>query len=461
VGTTAALPPTWTFAGPAGEVALRQGHEYMAYAGFPTETVRLDAAEVVFAGYGITAPEYDWDDFEGLDVRGKVLLVLNNDPDWDDALFAGRTRLYYGRWDYKYEQAARLGAAGCILVHTRPSAGYGWSVVQSSWGGEQFELPAQGGPRLQVRGWVTEEAAGRLVALAGRKLEDLVAAAHKREFRAVGLGITTSFEIPSTISRKTTANVLGVLRGSDPTLREQYVVFTAHHDHLGVGEPDSTGDRIYNGALDNASGVAQVLAIARALAALPERPRRSVLFLLVGAEESGLLGSEHYARHPTVPPERIAAVLNYDGAQIFGRSHDIVQLGRGKTTIDAYVDAVAALQGRKAVADLFPDRGFFYRSDHFSFARIGVPAVAFDAGMEIAGKPAAWGRKRMEAWEAAHYHRPSDEFASSWNLDGAVEDAQFGFYLGLALAQAPEMPAWTPGDEFEAARKGSHPAAGK
>ena len=453
VGTTAELPPIWTFTATRGSVDLKNGADYIAYAGLPAESVRLDAADLVFVGYGMQAPEYQWDDFKKQDLRGKVLLVLNNDPDWDPKLFEGKKRLYYGRWDYKYETAARLGAAGCIIIHTTPSAGYSWSVVQSSWSGEQFELPATAGPRLQVRGFVSEAAARRLAALGGHDLDKLVAAAKKRDFKPVPLGSKTTFAITSKVTHKMTGNVLGLLRGSDPRLRDEVVVYTAHHDHLGVGEADSTGDAIYNGALDNASGVATILGIARAFAALPEKPRRSILFLAVGGEEAGLLGSEYYARHPTFAPGRIAADINFDGAQIFGRSHDIVLLGKGKSSLDAVADAAAASQGRVVVADQFPDRGFFYRSDQFSFARIGVPSLAFDAGVEFPGKPEGWGKAQMEKWEAAHYHAPSDEVNATWKPDGAVEDARLGFVCGLAIAQADALPAWKAGDEFEAARK--------
>jgi Zn-dependent M28 family amino/carboxypeptidase len=395
-------------------------------------------------------------------VRGKVLLVLNNDPDWDPKLFAGKTRLYYGRWDYKYASAARQGAAAAIIVHTQPSAGYPWQVVQSSWSGEQFELPDDGGaPRLQMSAWVTEAAARRLVALGGRNLDRLVKAARRRDFRPVPLGVTTSLAFPVALKAKRTANVLGLLPGSDPALRDEVVIYTAHHDHLGVGEPDSTGDGIYNGALDNAAGVAQMLAIARAYTALPRPPRRSLLFLAVGTEESGLLGSEFYAKHPTFPPGRMAANLNIDGANIWGRTRDLTMIGYGKSTLDRIAEAVAARQGRRVVADQFPDRGYFYRSDQFNFAKLGVPAFYFDSGTDFIGRSAGWGKEQIEAWEARQYHQPSDELDATWNLEGAVDDARALFLCGLAVAQGDSLPDWNPGDEFEAARKTALAAVGR
>lgn len=453
VGVTTTLPKSWSFTAGGTSLALTYYEDYIGTIGNQQEMARLDGAELVFVGYGMQAPEYGWDDFKGMDLRGKILVVLNNDPDWDDTLFAGKTRLYYGRWDYKYESAARQGAAGALIVHTTPSAGYPFQVVQTSWSGEQFELPATGEPRVQFQGWVTEDAAKRLVALGGKDLAKLVESAKKKSFKPVPLGVTTSLELQANLSRTRTANVLGLLPGRDPVLAKEVVVYTAHHDHLGVGEPNEKGDTIYNGALDNASGVAQVLAIARAFKALPEPPKRSILFLAVGVEESGLLGSEHYAAHPTFAPGRIAANVNIDGGNIWGRTKDLAMVGLGKSSMDEVAVAIAAKQGRIVKPDQFPDRGFFYRSDQFNFAKIGVPALYCDSGVDFVGRPEGWGKEQIEAWEATHYHQPSDELTPAWNFDGLIQDAQFAFWCGLAVAEAPALPAWKPGDEFEAARK--------
>jgi Zn-dependent M28 family amino/carboxypeptidase len=457
VGTTAKLPATWTFKGPSnskgGDFALKWSEDYIAGSGVQEPSAEIKDAGVVFVGYGIEAPEFQWDDFKGVDVRGKVLVMLNNDPDWDDKLFAGKTRLYYGRWTYKYESAARHGAAGVIIVHTTPSAGYPWQVVQSSWGGEQFELPAEGEPRIQLKGWATEDAARRLLKAGGADLDQLVQAAKKSDFKPVDIDLRTSIKFENAVSRVRTANVAGVLPGSDPKLKDEVVIYTAHHDHFGIGDADETGDKIYNGAEDNAAGCGQLLAIAREFAALPERPRRSVMMLFVAGEEQGLLGSKYYSLHPTFAPGKIAANINYDGGNNRGRTKDLTQLGMGKSSLDAIAKARVEAQGRVLVPDQFPDKGYFYRSDQFNFAKIGVPALYFDNGYDYIGKPEGWGKKEHEEWTEHIYHQPSDELTDEWVFDGMIEDATIGFEVGWLVAQADAMPTWNPGDEFEAARK--------
>ncbi|HEX5163692.1 MAG TPA: M28 family peptidase [Steroidobacteraceae bacterium] len=453
VGVTAKLPATWNFTGKGGDFALKWSDDYIAGSGVQEPIAEIKDAGLVFVGYGIEAPEYKWDDFKGVDVRGKVLVMLNNDPDWDPKLFEGVKRLYYGRWTYKYEVAARHGAAGVIIVHTTPSAGYPWQVVQSSWGGEQFELPAENEPRIQLKGWATEDAARRLLEAGGADLDKLVAAAKKRNFKPVPIALKTSIKFENTVSRVRTANVVGVLPGSDPKLKEEVVIYTAHHDHFGIGEPDETGDKIYNGAEDNASGCAQLLAIARAFAALPERPRRSIMMLFVAGEEQGLLGSKYYAEHPTFAPGKIAANINYDGGNYRGRTKDLTQLGMGKSSLDGIAKALVEKQGRVLVPDQFPDKGYFYRSDQFNFAKIGVPALYFDNGYDYIGKPPGWGKKEHEEWTEHVYHQPSDELDDTWVWDGMIEDSIIGFQVGWLVAQADQLPTWNPGDEFEAARK--------
>ncbi len=454
VGVNAVQPPVWLFSGNDTSLQLTQHEDYIASSGVQAPTAEIRDAELVFVGYGIEAPEYQWDDFKDVDLTGKVLLMLNNDPDWDPSLFAGDTRLYYGRWSYKYESAARQGAAGAIIIHTDPSAGYPWQTVQTSWTGEQFELPDAGAPRIQVKGWVTEEAANRLVTLAGLQLPALLEQARQREFRPVPLGITTSLLLNTTVSSTTSANVIGVLPGSDPELADEAVIYTAHHDHLGMAEPTGVPDEdlIYNGALDNASGVAQVLRVAAAFKALPEAPRRTVVFNFVGAEEQGLLGSQYYADHPTIAPGKIAANINLDGGAIWGRMRDLTYIGYGKSSLDAVVEEVARFQQRTVTPDQFPDRGYFYRSDQFNFARIGVPALYLDGGTDIIGQPAGWGEEQINKFTNVDYHQPSDELTDSWNFDGMVRDAQANFLVGLRIANADAMPTWNAGDEFEAAR---------
>jgi Zn-dependent M28 family amino/carboxypeptidase len=453
VGIKSEMPKTWTFKAGQQAVALKWWDDYIGASGVQEPTAAIQDAELVFVGYGIQAPEYQWDDFKGMDLKGKVLVMLNNDPDWDPKLFEGNRRLYYGRWTYKFESAARQGAAGAIIIHTTPSAGYPWQVVQTSWSGQKFELPAAGEPRVQLRGWATEDAVRRLLQTADKDLTKLVEQAKSRDFKPVPLGITTSLTFSSTLNKTRTANVLGILPGSDPVLKDEVVVYTAHHDHLGVGQPDKAGDKIYNGAVDNASGCAEVLAIAKAYAALPQRPRRSIVIAFVAAEEQGLLGSAYLANHPPVPAGRIAANINYDGGNIHGRTRDLTEIGLGKSSLDGIVKAIATRQGRVLKGDQFPDRGFFYRSDQFSFAKVGVPAIHPEAGTAFIGKPAGWGKEQAEEYELHRYHQPSDQFDPTWVYDGMIEDAQLGFYTGLVVADTTAMPTWNPGDEFEAARK--------
>jgi len=451
VGITAELPASWTFSADGGALELMRLDDFIAASGVQSERASIEDAEIVFVGYGIDAPEQEWNDFKDADLQGKVLLMLNNDPDWDPELFAGPERLYYGRWTYKYESAAQRGAAGAIIIHTPESAGYPWQVVQSSWSGTQYELPAGDEPRVQVEAWITEDAAERLVDLAGHDLAALVEQARSPDFEPVPLGVTTSIELANTLERTASANVLGILRGSDPELADEIVVYTAHHDHLG-SDTSAGGDGIYNGARDNASGVAMLLEIGEAFAALPEPPRRSILLLFVGAEEQGLLGSEYFARHPIVPPGRIAANLNYDSANIWGETRDITIVGLGKSTLADVARDVGELQGRVVKPDEFVDQGHYYRSDQFNFAKIGVPAMYFRPGTEFVGRPAEWGRERIDEYNERDYHQPSDELTDDWNFGGMVQDARFGFLAGWLVANGDEMPSWHPGDEFEAAR---------
>ena len=460
VGLDTHQPKQWTFEGKDKSATFRQWDQYMVNSGVEAPHAEVSNAEVVFVGYGIQAPEFDWDDYKGADLKGKVLLMMNNDPDWDPDLFAGETRLWYGRWDYKYMSAAKQGAAGAIIIHTTPSAGYPFQVLQTSNTGTQFELPAGDEPRTQFNAWMTEDAARQLVALAGLDLDDLREKAYNRDFKPVPLGVTTSIAMDVDVKRVHTANVLGLIPGSDPKLKDQVVIYSAHHDHLGIGPPNADGDTIYNGALDNATGVATVMGIARGFKALPTSPRRSVLIALVGAEEQGLLGSEWYAREPTFPPGKIAADINFDGGNIWGKTHDVTFIGLGKSSIDEIAKGVAAQQGRIIKPDQFPSRGYFYRSDQFSFAKIGVPAMYLDPGTDFVDRPPGWGKEQVDHYTEVNYHQPSDEYDPNWNLDGLLEDARMAFWVGLSIANADKMPTWNPGDEFEAARKKALAAVG-
>jgi Zn-dependent M28 family amino/carboxypeptidase len=455
LGVTSHVPKTMTLKSGAKTLELKFWEDFIAFTGEQKPSAGVKDAEIIFVGYGIEAPEQKWDDYKGVDVRGKILLMMNNDPSNDPKLFAGKTRLYYGRWTYKYEIAARKGAAGAIIIHTEPSAGYKFQVVQTSWTGEQFELPQSANtPAVKIKAWTTDDASKKIAQLGGKNLDELRAKAERRDFKPVALGVTLSLEMTNSIRSLKTANVVGVLPGRDPDLSKEYVVYSAHHDHLGIGTP-ANGDSIYNGAVDNASGTAALLAIAKAFTQMPaeERPRRSIMFAAVAAEESGLLGSQKFCADPPVPPGYMAANINIDGLNVFGRTKDLAIVGMGKSTMDQVVKEIAAWQRRVVQGDQFPDKGFFYRSDQFNFAKIGVPATYCDAGTEVIGKPPGWGKEQIEKWESTKYHQPSDEYDDSWNLDGAVEDTQLFFLVGLKVANAEALPSWVPGDEFEAARK--------
>jgi Zn-dependent M28 family amino/carboxypeptidase len=447
-------PETLTFTSASGRVQLGYHDDFIASSGVQAPEAVLQDSELVFVGYGIQAPEYEWDDFKGADLKGRTLLILNNDPEDDPTRFGGKARLRYGRWDYKYEQAAKVGAAGALIIHTTPSAGYPWQVVQTSWSGEQFELPASGEPsHLQVKGWTTDEATRRVMQLSGRDLDALRAAAQKRDFRPVPLGVRVSTRFANQVRRRPTANVLGLLPGSDPKLSREVVLYTAHHDHLGIKADAKPGeDAIYNGAVDNASGVAAMLEVARAFTSLPKAPPRSILFAAVAAEEQGLLGSQYLAEHLPVHPGRVAADINIDGLNIHGRTRDVTVIGLGKSSLDKPLTALVQSQGRFVKADQLPDRGFFYRSDQYNFARLGIPSAYFSSGMDFIGRPPGWGKERREKWEAEHYHQPSDELGPDWDFSGAVEDVRLFFLLGAHVARTRELPRWNKGDEFEAPR---------
>ncbi|MEM7079124.1 MAG: M28 family peptidase [Pseudomonadota bacterium] len=453
VGLNTTQPATWDFSGSQGDLSFAQNSEFIVATGVQSTQVAVEDADVVFVGYGIQAPEYGWDDYKDVDVRDKILVMLNSDPALDPALFGGEARLYYGRWTYKYEIAAQLGAAGVIIVHTDLSAGYPWRVVQTSWSGPQFELPNEGQPTIALKAWMTEAAIQRLFGAAQLDWPRLVAAAQRADFNPVAIGMKTSMRLTVERSVNESANVLAVLPGSDLELTREAVIYTAHHDHLGVNPQAGLGeDAIYNGALDNASGVASILEIARVFSTLRVAPKRSIVFAFVGAEEQGLLGSSFYAHHPTFAPGRIAANVNMDGGQNFGRTHDIEFIGFGRSDVDEIAWRVAGYQGRVVVGDPDPSSGYFYRSDHFSLARIGVPSLNFRGGSDLLEGGRARGAELRRRFVTEHYHQPSDEVTADWRFDGFAEDAQFGFLSGALMANAEQMRRWRAGDEFEAAR---------
>ncbi len=426
--------------------------EFIGFSGLEQETVTINDAELVFVGYGIDAPEQQWNDYKDVDVKGKILLMMNNDPKGDDKkFFGGNARTYYGRWTYKYEIAAKKGAIGAIIIHTTESAGYPFKVVQTSWSGEEFSLAGNTQEQVKLKGWLTEDASKRLVQMAGKNLSTMMNDAQSKKFTPVPLGIKLSVEIKNTIRRINTANIGGLLRGSDAQLSKEVVVITAHHDHLGIGSPVN-GDSINNGAIDNASGISMILSLAKGFTELSQKPKRSILFLAVAAEESGLLGSRYYCSHPTFAPQNIAAAINIDGVNMFGETKDISMVGKGKSTIDNVAEEAAKVAGYVLNPDQFPEQGFFYRSDQFNFAKIGIPCGYFSRGIEYVGKPDGWGKKISEEYTAKDYHQPSDEIRNDWTYEGTLQQAKFYFHLIYKLAQQQEMPTWNKGDEFELIR---------
>lgn len=435
--------------------AMESGVEYVGTNERQTGREVLDA-EVVFVGHGIAAPEFGWDDYKGADVSGKVVVLFTNEPpSEDEGFFGGRALTYYGRWTFKYEEAARRGAAAVLIVHTDETAGYPWEVVRNSWSGGQLYVERQPDEaKLALAGWLTSEAASHLfeasAATRGRSLEELLASANLADFTPVPLGVRARVDIRSSIVTVETRNVLGRFPGVDPSLSDEAVLYTAHWDHLGVG--DSGEDRIYNGAVDNATGCAALLAIARELGASGPQSKRSLLFAFVGAEESGLLGSAYYAANPAVPMARTALNINYDGLYPFGATSDISLPGHERTTVRGTVEELAVRFGFDLTPDAHPEQGYYYRSDQFSLAKQGVPAFSVKSGSTFEARPAGWGQERVSRYRQEHYHQPSDEFQVDWDFAGVADLARFGLELGRIVGNQAELPTWEEGDEFRAAR---------
>jgi Zn-dependent M28 family amino/carboxypeptidase len=413
-------------------------------------------AEAVFVGHGIVAPEYQWDDYKGVDVKGKVVVLFTNEPPSNDPkFFTGTALTYYGRWTYKYEEATRHGAVAAIIIHTTPTASYGWEVVRSSWGREDQQVKlASGAPALAFAAWVTQEKGNEIAATVGKSADELLKMADTRGFKAMALPIRFHGTMPTKVREIHTRNVVAKIDGSDPVLKDEAVIFSAHWDHLGIGDPVN-GDSIYNGAADNATGCAMILEMARAWSALPQKPRRSALFIAVTAEEAGLRGSEYYGQHPVVPAGKTAAALNFDMYMPFGRMTDVNVNGAERTTMYPIVEEAAKRYELKISADPRPSAGTYYRSDHFSFARVGIPSFSIDDGRDLAGKPAGTGKKLFDEFEDKRYHQPSDEYRDDWDFAGMEQYARFGLLIGINVANMPKMPTWKTGDEFLAARVAS------
>src|SRR5262252_6943058 len=437
-----------------GAAEFRLGDDFVAGTDLEQAEIPINS-EIIFAGYGVSAPENNWDDYKGLDVRGKILMIMVNDPPATPSepnLFGGKALTYYGRWTYKYEEAARRGAAGVILIHTDNSAGYGWSVVRNSWSGARFGLaPEANTPSLKLKSWVTEETARKIAHLGGKDLNRLRQSAASRAFRPAPIDVRLDMTLRAQSQRLTSPNVVAIYRGNDPTLKNEYVVYSAHWDHLGV-RPDQPGDNIYNGAVDNATGVAGMIAIANAFNALGFKPRRSILFIATTAEEQGLLGAEYYASHPLVPIQQTVADINLDGMNALGVTTDITPIGAERSTLGKFIEDVARENNVTISPDTRPEQGFFYRSDHFPFAKAGVPAVSFNPGVKFVGHSDKWGEEQFQDYNQHRYHQPSDEYSPNWNFSGMVQQARLAFWTGLRVANATETPQWKRGDEFERAR---------
>jgi Zn-dependent M28 family amino/carboxypeptidase len=443
-------------------VAMRPSLDFIAVSRHDTSSVDVVNSEIVFVGYGVEAPEYGWNDYKDVDVRGKTVLIMVGDPPVKDAMdstrldstmFRGKAMTYYGRWTYKYEKASEKGAAAAIIIHQTGPAGYPWEVVSGSWGAENFDIPsASASSRVPVEGWITEAKARELFLASGRDFDGVAAHATKKEFTPLPIFGTASWHVKNTIRRVQSRNVLAKLEGSDPTLKDEYVVYSAHWDHFGKNT-SLQGDQILNGALDNASGVAQMLEVAKAFTKLPTPPKRSVLFLAVTAEEAGLLGAKYYAQHPLYPLDKTLANINIDGVNQWGRTSDVVVIGLGNSTLDDVLDSVVTASGRTIVPDPESEKGFFYRSDHFEFAKEGVPALYADAGVNYVGKPEGYGIQKRNEYTANDYHKATDDVKPDWDLSGAVEDGRMLFEVGYRVAQGTKWPEWKPGTEFKAKRE--------
>jgi Zn-dependent M28 family amino/carboxypeptidase len=458
--------PDATFKAGGKEMHLENLKDYVAVSRRYEERVNVDDSDIVFVGYGVSAPEYGWDDYKGLDVKGKTIVMLINDPavpdpsnpsKLDPNVFKGEAMTYYGRWTYKYEEASRRGAAACIIVHEEGPAGYGFKVVADSWGRENFDIVStdKNASRVGVESWITLDRAKELFSAAGQDFDALHKAATTKEFKPVALNAKATFHVKNTLRTIDSQNVIAKLEGTEPTLKNEYVVYTAHWDHLGRDDK-AQGDQIFNGAIDNASGVASVLEIAEAFTKLPTPPKRSVLFMMVTAEEKGLLGAKYYAEHPLYPLAKTLADINIDGVNQWGRTSDITLIGLGNSTLDDVAAAAAQAQGgRTLTPDPEPQKGFFYRSDHFEFAKQGVPALYTETGVKYIGKDPNFAKTKRDEYEKNDYHNFTDEVKPDWDLSGAVEDAQLLFAIGYNVLQGERFPEWKPGTEFKQKREES------
>ncbi len=437
-----------------GIITLKGFDDYVIWTEKPDPLISLDKSELVFAGYGVNAPERNWNDYEGLDVKGKIVMVLVNDPGYgiDGSLFKGDTMTYYGRWTYKFEEAARQGAKGCLVIHNTKASSYPFSVPQNNWNGSRLLLDERGKDvkYCDVVGWVSEPTAIKLLEAAGYD-STLLTKAAVPGFKAVPLNekLTTNIKVKATYNMS--HNVVGKITGSK--YPDEYIIYTAHWDHLGIGKPDETGDSIYNGALDNASGAAGLLQLAKAFNSMKEKPERTIVFLSVTAEEQGLWGSAYYARNPIYPVDSTVANINMDVLNSFGKTKDIVVVGHGQSDLEDYLKDAAAKMDRVISYEPHPEAGYYYRSDHFNFAKVGIPALYINSGIDVIGKGKEYGKQKLDEYTTKTYHRPSDEYKTDWNMDGGIEDLKLLFLVGKRLAFENKWPGWKEDSEFKGIRK--------
>jgi Zn-dependent M28 family amino/carboxypeptidase len=447
--------------GPKGKFTLKGFSDYVIWTEKTDSVISLKNEELIFAGYGVVAPEYNWNDYAGLNVKGKVVLVMVNDPGFgvDQTLFKGDTMTYYGRWTYKFEEAARQGAKGCLIVHTIKGSSYPFTVVQNNWNGSRLRLDDRNKPNTycSMIGWVSQEASRRLLAAAGKDTT-LFARANQRGFKGESLNLKLSTNIKVKATYNQSNNVIAKITGSKHP--DEYIIYSAHWDHLGFGKPDETGDSIYNGALDNASATAGLFELARAFKSLATKPERTVVFLSVTAEEQGLWGSAYYAQNPVYPVTKTVANINMDGLNFYGKTKDIIVVGQGQSDLEDYLKEAAQKADRTITYETHPEAGYYYRSDHFNFAKVGVPALYVNSGLDVIGKGKEYGQGKEDEYTEKRYHRPSDEYdANTWTLDGAISDLQLLFEVGKRLASEEKWPGWKPGSEFKAIREKSGVAA--
>ena len=461
VSLTASPDMTLDIEGPGFSARYAVGSQTMLSTKRVQREISLDNSEMVFVGYGIVAPEYAWDDYAAVDVRGKTVVILVNDPGFataDPELFRGNTMTYYGRWTYKYEEAARQGAAAALIIHETDAAGYGWNVVATGWSGEQFDLVRANGNQsaVAVVGWLTGAAASEILAAAGLDLESARQMALAEDFEAVALGLTASTRFSNEIKNLDSNNVAGLIKGTKRP--DEIIIYMAHWDHLGI-KPNLEGDRIFNGAVDNATGTAAIIELARAFAAMEPAPERSILFLAVTGEESGLLGSAWYAEHPLFPLNQTVAALNFDSLITDGATRDITVFGLGSSELEEYLERAATKQGRVPVNEPTPEKGYFFRSDHFNLAKAGVPVLYAEAGVDNLQHGREWGVARMQDYRRDRYHQPADEYDADWDWGGVLQDLELYFEIGRELAAESTFPNWYENSEFRARRDESRSSA--